>query len=135
MTGIKLGGLTTGVEAIDRQHEELLGLAAELEASAEHRANERELNRRLVALIAYVEEHFAAEEKLMAESDYPVRELHGQHHRQFKRDLALIAMSREDEEALQHTSQALVRTLRTWIDKHVHEHDVAFARFYRGARS
>ena len=70
----------------------------------------------------------------MGEVEYPSREEHRRHHRQFTKDVAMLALSREDEASLRRTARAMARTVTGWIATHVREHDAAFARFYRAGR-
>lgn len=118
----------TGNPALDEQHRELFRLHGEALDSA--RGGEGRPARTVLAeLMERTREHFAFEEKLMAEACYPQGELHGKAHREFMDDLrALVAEGTHDASSV---------VLQLWLDSryaswwkwHLRTHDVALARY------
>ena len=66
----------------------------------------------------YAAEHFAAEEQLMQESQFPGYNVHKAAHERFVRDL--IALRRLHEES--GASQAVVVKARTWLSEWLRSH-------------
>ena len=79
--------LAVGVPELDSQHQELFRRIDRL-LDAVLRQDRSEAGRLLEFLGGYVRDHFAAEERLMAEVSYPDAERHVREHRDFARRLA-----------------------------------------------
>jgi hemerythrin len=71
---VRRGGYAVGVESIDALHEELEQRLAALQAPA---ADPRSA---LAALLEHLQRHFAHEEGLMAEGDFPMASCHAREH-------------------------------------------------------
>ena len=69
------------VEEIDLQHRRLLELVNNLHASVEARKEKDDLKAMLVELVEFTAEHFATEERLMQEHDYPEYKRHRKEHK------------------------------------------------------
>jgi hemerythrin len=119
--------LETGNPALDEQHRVLFSLHTEAIESA-RRGDGPAVRTVLAELLDRTREHFACEEKLMAEACYPQRELHGKAHREFMGDLvALVAEGTHDPSS---------KVLRLWLESryaswwkwHLRTDDVALAR-------
>ena len=117
--------LSTGHGAIDNQHQELFDLVSMLD-QAMYSNNRADLEKIIVFLEHYVEEHFAEEEELMQSHHYNGYAHHKEDHEIFK---ARVFSIRHDFDAeLPHTR--LVFTLRLFIDKlvhHIHTIDIGIA--------
>lgn len=115
--------LLTGIDAIDGQHRELfLRVNRLLEASRAHRSKE-EVHRLLEFLGSYVVEHFASEERTMAELAYPRIEGHVGEHRQFTRELEAL---RQEARRQGPTPLLVIHvTGRTteWLREHIYRTD------------
>jgi hemerythrin-like metal-binding protein len=70
-----------GVESIDREHRALFELFNDLHSSILRGETHSLTAEKLERLVQYTEEHFADEERLMAESGYPKLEEHCRSHR------------------------------------------------------
>ena len=120
--------LSVGVPALDEQHRELFRRVDRL-LDAVLRRDRSEAGRLLGWLRGYVTEHFAEEERLMAELGYPDAERHVEEHRRFARALAGL----EAEFAAHGATAALVFQLEQqavgWLQDHVYFTDVALGRF------
>ncbi len=79
----------TGHPALDEQHLGQFRLHAEALDGA-RRGDAPAVQAALIELLGCTGEHFAFEEKLMAEADYPQRELHAKAHAEFMADLVSL---------------------------------------------
>jgi len=75
-----------GVPEIDQQHQELVSMLNRLTDAVHNEVPRKEIYRMIDEVIAYTCAHFAAEERLMAESGYPEFEAHRNKHNQLVQD-------------------------------------------------
>jgi hemerythrin len=126
--------LSVGVPEIDEQHRELFRRVDRLMDAVLHHDRE-EAARVLAWLGGFVVEHFAAEERLMAEVEYPAAEAHIREHREFARNLAGI----EADFAAHGATAAVVFRLEKqavdWLMDHVYFTDVALGRYALARRA
>lgn len=120
--------LAVGVPELDRQHQELFRRIDRL-LDAVLRQDRSEAGRLLEFLGGYVRDHFAAEERLMAEVSYPDAERHVQEHRDFARRLAELDAQFAAGGATAALVFALEREAVGWLRDHVYFTDVALGRF------
>ena len=71
----------SGVPEIDKQHERLVSMLNGLTDAVKHNEPRDEIYRIMDDVISYSSMHFATEEKLMAEFDYPEIEAHKKKHK------------------------------------------------------
>jgi len=120
--------LSVGVPELDEQHRELFRRIDRLLTAVLHQ-DRSEAERLLAWLRGYVKDHFAAEERLMAEVAYPDAERHVQEHREFARRLAAI----DADFAAHGPTAAVVFALEQqavgWLRDHVYFTDVALGRY------
>ncbi|GEJ55707.1 bacteriohemerythrin [Anaeromyxobacter diazotrophicus] len=126
--------LSTGVPAIDGQHEQLfLHVDALLQAIRSGRSRE-EVGRTLAFLADYVQTHFTAEEALMRASAYPGYAEHHAEHEGFSRDLATL----EEDHRRNGPSAGLILRVNarvtSWLREHIHRVDRPLAEHLRAAR-
>lgn len=109
--------LLTGVDGMDSQHRRLFDLINELsEAITEGKGREK-MGAVLDALIDYTAKHFAEEEKLLEETNYPDLEAHKPLHRAF---VSKVLESRKAfEQGTGMVSSDLVNFLNDWLVKHI----------------
>ena len=120
---------STGIDLIDKQHQELLGLTNDLYRSCQ--AGEESSNetfRKIAhATVDYVKYHFSAEERLLEEIDYPRAAEHKTQHASFvKRVLADVKNFETGKHLVPHN---FARYLRDWILTHIAIHDRQYADF------
>jgi hemerythrin len=125
--------LVTGIGEIDEQHQELFRCVARVRDAAF--ADDRtEIDRTLAFLREYVEFHFQAEERFMAEHRFPDLARHREEH------LTMVEAVLEietDHRRRGNAANPLVRVerfLADWLRTHIGVTDVAMARFVRRAR-
>jgi hemerythrin len=109
-----------GHQAIDRTHAEFVELLSAMQRGPDH-----ELPRLLDALAAHIETHFALEERLMREHEFPARECHADEH---ARVMASVQEVRVDVAAGErHVARELARALADWFPGHSDYMDSALA--------
>lgn len=115
--------LETGVRAIDRQHEELIGMLNELDAAHAGGCPQSVLDDVLQRLGTYVIFHFGTEEALMA--GLPHNEAHARQHRHehagFIEKLAGLRAQGADNG--RQTMEALIDYLNEWLYQHILKSD------------
>ena len=115
--------LETGVRAIDRQHEELIGMLNELDAAHAGGCPQSVLDDVLQRLGTYVIFHFGTEEALMA--GLPHNEAHARQHRHehagFIDKLAGLRAQAADNG--RQTMEALIDYLNEWLYQHILKSD------------
>ncbi len=77
----------TGVPLVDEQHQHLVEIINKFEEALQRGKGSRQMNEILKDLVGYTQEHFAAEERLMLEAEYPQFALHQSQHRQLLQKL------------------------------------------------
>ena len=121
--------LNVGHPTIDAQHREIFSrFGSLLEACNQGRASES-LQELFAFLDGYVQEHFAAEEELMARPAYPETDAHLAEHAVFTRRLASL---KQELAATGITPLVLIRTNKTliyWLTHHIRHVDSALGRF------
>jgi hemerythrin len=122
-------GLETGDSAVDRQHRAIHRLFNELQGSAD---NDASIMRTLDFLTEHVLVHFATEEALMAETEFPPRlaESHIAEHRllvEGVRDQVLAFRTGELR-----SIEPIVAFLHEWLIAHVHQCDRQLVEHVRG---
>lgn len=109
-----------GHSGIDRTHAEFVELLATL-----LRAADDDLPRLLDELVAHVETHFALEERLMDETEFPARDCHADEH---ARVMASVREVRADVAAGEReVARDLARALADWFPGHSDYMDSALA--------
>jgi hemerythrin len=122
--------LSTGVAAIDEQHQELMAHVEKFVETADAGRID-ELLDLLHFLGGYVELHFGTEEALMLRAAYPDLEAHRKEHAAFRKTfgelVARFARYGEDPRV----GEFVRREVCAWIEQHVRTTDRAMADFFR----
>jgi hemerythrin len=120
-----------GDEDVDRQHRVLLQRWAGVERAAPEE-DLRQLGAKLWFIERYTQEHFASEERLMAEGAFPEADRHVRRHRQFA---ARLGRLRQDVAAGRHLiSSADYAWVMDWFERHIQEEDLRLKRHLDGRR-
>ncbi len=109
--------LALGHEEIDSQHQELFRRAAKL-VDAMASGERAKVDRLFDFLGTYVVDHFAAEERLMVEHEFPGYNVHRAAHERFVRDLQSLRKLHEESGA----SAAVTVKARTWLSEWLKSH-------------
>ena len=107
----------TGVEEVDRQHQEVAGLLNDLYEAWLRDAPRKELRDRLGALIIAVTVHFDTEERIMAEHGYPDLELHRSEHNFLANHVT--GFHQELEVGTAEFSESMMGYLKDWLRNHI----------------
>ena len=121
---------STGIEAIDRQHLELLERINRLSDALIGGGLTAEIERTLCHLGDYVEIHFNAEESIMEEAGYPELERHRIIHNDLRATVTSLAESYLGEH--QALPENLMAFLSSWLVEHLAGEDRLMAKFVRG---
>jgi len=120
----------TGIESIDRQHESLTTLLNCLNDSFRGGKSHDILLFRLDQFIEAAEEHFQAEEELMAERAYPGLDAHRAEHDFLAGQVAdYRERFAKGEEGF---TESMLDFLRDWLRDHILISDRRMSRFLRG---
>jgi len=121
--------LATGHAEVDAQHQGLFNQVSGLLEAMHERRGAAEVAGLLDFLGRYAAQHFALEERLMAEACYPGLEPHRQEHLDFVRDFTALC---RDHARTGPTPAVVIRLnvwLCGWLRRHVSDTDQAMARY------
>ncbi|GHV46523.1 hypothetical protein AGMMS49546_34690 [Spirochaetia bacterium] len=111
--------LSVGNALIDSQHQELVRLTNELYAGTMLGGTAAKVHfmKAVQGVMAYVKEHFSAEEGLMQQVNYPEYAEHKRQHEDFVVELFNAVRKFDNEESL--VAEGLVKYLMDWILEHI----------------
>lgn len=121
------GTLETGDPMVDGQHKELIDMFNQLyEHSRAGGDDKSAVNELLVRLSSYVSTHFAAEQALMARTQYPPAEVmtHVREHLELSDRTRELVVEYSKGSLL--TILPLASLLQTWLADHIRKRDRAF---------
>lgn len=118
-----------GVDAIDREHAELIHIAEDLRAGLNNGAEELNLasSRIFDRLIHYARTHFGHEEQLMTEAHYPGLPEHHKKHQELMEQVDKF--SQQSFSSKEKATLVLNLFLTIWLYEHISKEDAAFAAF------
>jgi len=123
--------LVTGIPEIDEQHGELLDLANEVVNAAGAGLHPELFELATTFLAGYVAYHFAAEEKVMTDLDYPERGQHFDEHRQLQREVASHMVAAGLNRTCEACKDEIALLFENWIVHHIRLADREMAEFLR----
>lgn len=122
--------MSVGSEVVDSDHRILVGLIDRIQRSAAGQ-DAVDMAEVLDGLIAYVEFHFAREEKMMAAAGFPQLADHAGEHAGFTDHV--LALRREFElDATAIDAAALYEYLKAWLNHHILIQDMAYRPLFEG---
>lgn len=122
---------SVGVAEIDRQHKHLVSLINGLHEVMKRGAQSLEIQALLEDLLAYTDFHFAAEEKLMAQANYPDLTVHKAKHASMRQEVQrLLAAAKSGGAAV---SITLMSFLKNWLSRHIQGTDKEYVPAMRKA--
>ncbi len=107
----------TGIEKIDKQHQELFAIVNELSAALVLGRANNSVGAVLKRLTEYASCHFATEEELMRKYDYPLTNQHMEEHKRFTQQMTDLVFRHRDGKILVHVQTYTV--LRDYILNHI----------------
>jgi len=125
--------LAVGIEEIDSQHRELFLRVARVRDAA-FSGDTTEVDQTLAFLHQYVEFHFAAEERFMAEQHFPGLKRHREEHAWLLQAVREIEDDHRRDGPTARATARVERFLSDWIRTHIGVSDLGMARFVRRAR-
>lgn len=124
--------LETGNELIDSQHKELIDRVNKLLDACAVGKEKNVAVKTLDFLMDYTEVHFADEEKLQAEHNYPALEAHKGEHAKFVKAVdELREMLEEEEGPTEAFVEAVKKNVVDWLLNHIQGWDKKVAEFVR----
>lgn len=122
--------LITGNDMIDSQHKELVEKINDLMVSCENGCDKDEAVKLLQFLSNYTDYHFAAEEALQKELNYPGYEEHAKQHAELTKTVKDLQVILEQENASSDTFKDMVkREILDWFLYHINGYDRSIAEF------
>ena len=120
---------SVGISSIDQDHKKLLGMINQLQTAAHYQTDDDLIEQTLNDLVDYTRYHFAREEDLMRESNYPDFEAHKQQHEQMVQQVTkFIDEYRIDKTR---TIDNVTLFLKTWLINHINGSDQAYAPYLK----
>jgi len=119
---------SVGVEVIDGQHKKLLAMINRLIDERKVLTDPKTIAELLTAMTDYAEEHFRAEEFLMAEYGYDKKTLQEAQHRAFIVKTQEFCQAGLGPNIL---SEALLDYLGSWLVNHILTEDMQYKPFFR----
>jgi len=123
--------LVTGIPAIDEQHGELLDLANEVVNAAGVGLHPELFDLATTFLVGYAAYHFAAEEWVMTDLDYPQRGQHFDNHRRLQREVASYVAEARVSRTCEAGENEIALFIENWIVHHIRVLDREMAAFLR----
>ncbi|MGN0355032.1 MAG: bacteriohemerythrin [Muricoprocola sp.] len=124
--------LKTGNELIDSQHQELIARVNKLTDALSTTKEKNVAVQTLDFLMDYTEFHFAAEEKLQEEKEYPELEAHKELHKSFVQAVDELRNMLEEEEGPSDAFVAAVnKNVVDWLKNHIQGCDKKVADFVK----
>jgi hemerythrin len=116
---------SVNVTTVDSQHKNLFRMAADLHRAMLAGTAKAKLFQLLEDLVQYTLVHFAYEERLMEEADYPELAAHKAEHEDLT--LRVRGFQKDFEEGRIATGITLLQFLKEWLQKHIMESDLKYA--------
>jgi hemerythrin-like metal-binding protein len=124
--GVKL---EIGIDQIDEQHKELVKMVNELHRAMKMKMGAKEAGQILTRLADYTVYHFANEETLFEQHQYPDRVAHKEYHDRLVAQV--LEFKQEFEEGRAALSMDLMQFLTDWLRDHIMKTDRAYAPFFK----
>jgi len=125
--------LRTGVALLDRQHEEFFERANALlrKCTTLEALNEKDINETLDFIWVYIIEHFATEEDIMNQYEYPHIGPHKLAHMEFRKQYMDYREQILKSGITPDTMRDLLFFMRDWFFKQIITHDIRLADFLK----
>jgi hemerythrin-like metal-binding protein len=120
---------SVGIGSIDGQHQNLFAIARELYAAMSAGQGKLAVGRVLDRLVQYTAIHFAHEERLMQQFQYPSFAKHQEEHRMLTRQV--LAFQADYEAGRVAMSIQLLNFLKDWLEHHIQTEDSAYAPYVK----
>ena len=118
----------TGIESIDRQHQQLFEAVNQLHEAFTHGDPRDQVRKALLFLIQYTVDHFSAEEDHMQRFGYPGFAAHAAEH---ARLVDQVAALKNRMDAGHPMAEDVTAFLADWLKLHIHQVDMAYVGFLK----
>ncbi|GEM_PF-5551597 len=122
-----------GIEELDRDHAELIGLIQRLDAAIRMEQGHEVQTEAIDTLVAYVDRHFGAESRLMSDYGFPSdqTEIHEAEHARLLNRVKRWQHERQTPGRRRRLTFDIAAFLNAWVYHHVAGSDVTLASFLR----
>ncbi|MBU0622179.1 MAG: bacteriohemerythrin [Gammaproteobacteria bacterium] len=117
--------LNTGIQVIDRQHGRIVEYINRLYDAQADGASKDEMRMIIDELVDYTLTHFAFEETLMEDADYPALNAHKEMHKEFASQVNELRLRFEKHED---TAVELNNLMVTWLFNHILNEDARYVK-------
>lgn len=114
-----------GHDLIDFDHQILFNLTNELHGRVERSEGTEQIAITIDCLLEYVQRHFAREEEIFLDSDYPNSEKHIARHREMEKTVLDIKSLYENNPGALDAAEVL-KFLKKWLTRHILKMDREF---------
>ncbi len=125
--------LSIGIRQIDDQHKMLIQKLSDLSDAFRFGHEQDKILKTLDFMIEYTDFHFTAEEKTMAEHDYPGLEYQKSQHEEFKITLNHILEDFKEEGPTPALATSINVFLHNWLIDHIKGVDLKLGEFLSGS--
>ena len=122
----------TGNATVDDQHKEIFRLVQQVLDSDAFVNRKEKIETAMGFLSEYAVKHFASEEALMRESDYPAYEQHKVQHEGFVKEVVAFVSRFKQEGDTISISETINNFVVAWLKGHIMGSDKAMADHYKG---
>ena len=123
---LKIDDYLLGIDSIDQQHAKLLEMINMLAKSMSLGDARSELESLIERLYAFAQSHFAYEEELMRQTEYPGYELHRSQHMSYQDDILKLFHRWNDGGGFM-IAVDVHKMMIQWATEHILEHDKQYA--------
>ena len=123
--------LETGISTIDSQHKEIFKRIDKLGLSIINGRGKTELILLIDFLLAYIIEHFDAEEKLLSNLKYPEYYSHCEEHQKFRELCKDLVHEYQTRGVDQYLAIETEKKLIEWWENHILKSDMLFIPYYK----
>ena len=123
--------MSVGVALLDSDHRALIHLINRLHEYLEREEGEAVLHEIFDKLVAYIDYHFAREEKVMEACEYPLLDGHREDHLRFTQEIQYVR-DRYVKSADAEIGQELLDFLKNWLTHHILVQDMDYKTFAEG---
>lgn len=118
-----------GEQTIDRDHQRLFDLINEFHDAYHRSWEKREIAKVLAGVVAYAEEHFQREERIMAAAGYPDLAVHRKIHEELYE--MLYQLQEGYESGRRNIDGQTTRFLNQWLVDHILDNDLRIGEYMR----
>lgn len=123
--------LKTGIEEIDRQHQEIIDFLARVLQWIDDRNAKPKFDEALRFLEEKVTLHFDAEERVMAEKGYPHLGYHKAQHDEFLKYFSKVSLSLQSNAEATELDRPHLSYFFNWLANHILENDRKMALYFK----